>query len=375
MGEESIDGQAAAEPKFISEENAKKARGKGSRTSGKLSGRLSGRLPSMSKRSNSRAKSGRMAGGGSKKSGMHRTDSSASHNSRGSHRSGKHQSPRDTVLKLPRLYIVDYDMSQGWAQDVFALPHNAIRQELIDLYTMLGAIYKRGTKTSREEDEHFSEWWVVFAAFLSEYFEVEKHILMPLLGQAEDDPLHKQDIAVLISQLDGARNKLTSHLQTVSEVVDKLFVQPMKELFGQLCQALDDFVPLLLSYFNEEEDVLPAYIMGYHAANAKDTTNQKIADHLLNGKNPQTNIVLLVAWMDNRDHLSQWKKKALRGFAKMQFSRWETKFNKTHKKIIADFHNTVLTASRIRSSRLFGDNQKGNRGRASVLGRSSRLFG
>uniref|UniRef100_A0A7S1XGN0 Hemerythrin-like domain-containing protein n=2 Tax=Compsopogon caeruleus TaxID=31354 RepID=A0A7S1XGN0_9RHOD len=288
---------------------------------------------------------------------------------------GEAVASKAALLNLPRLYIVDSDMTTGWAQEVFSLPHNAIRRELIDLYTILGAVYKRNARTAREEDEKFSHWWSVFSAFVEEYFDIEARILLPLIGPAEEDPVHKQDIAVLMYQMEDARIKLVKKLREVNEVVEKLFVLPMKDVFPLLCKALDHFVPMLLDYFIEEEDVLPSYILGFHSLVMKDVILQKMADFVLVGREPQLFIVMLSAWMDDKEQLSNWKKKALRGYNRfINFQRWESKYLRTHKKIVEDFHGSVLRNSRLRSSRLRSSGLRSRSGliRSGGLGRRSR---
>eukprot|EP00183_Erythrolobus_madagascarensis_P003031 CAMPEP_0185851632 /NCGR_PEP_ID=MMETSP1354-20130828/10711_1 /TAXON_ID=708628 /ORGANISM="Erythrolobus madagascarensis, Strain CCMP3276" /LENGTH=774 /DNA_ID=CAMNT_0028552661 /DNA_START=333 /DNA_END=2657 /DNA_ORIENTATION=+ len=69
---------------------------------------------------------------------------------------------------------------ESWAVDVFSLPHNAIRRDLIDLYDMLESMYmrKRVLDVPLEIAMVF-EWLRTFRSFLLRYFECEEQVLFP----------------------------------------------------------------------------------------------------------------------------------------------------------------------------------------------------
>ncbi|KAA8490516.1 hypothetical protein FVE85_5041 [Porphyridium purpureum] len=89
-----------------------------------------------------------------------------------------------TILKDRRQFSapsLQFDSwNASWVVDIFALHHNALRREIVDMYDMLASMMRR-RKTLRPAVDvaFFYAWFKELSWFLIEYFELEEQVLFP----------------------------------------------------------------------------------------------------------------------------------------------------------------------------------------------------
>jgi len=93
-----------------------------------------------------------------------------------------HHEPRSICKRMgdgvPSLQFSSWHKS--WVVDLFSLPHNAIRRELIDLYDMIESMEKRKRDFHVElELGLFFTWLRTFQRFLYTYFTFEEKVMFP----------------------------------------------------------------------------------------------------------------------------------------------------------------------------------------------------
>eukprot|EP00179_Madagascaria_erythrocladioides_P022358 CAMPEP_0198336498 /NCGR_PEP_ID=MMETSP1450-20131203/21023_1 /TAXON_ID=753684 ORGANISM="Madagascaria erythrocladiodes, Strain CCMP3234" /NCGR_SAMPLE_ID=MMETSP1450 /ASSEMBLY_ACC=CAM_ASM_001115 /LENGTH=478 /DNA_ID=CAMNT_0044041241 /DNA_START=303 /DNA_END=1739 /DNA_ORIENTATION=- len=245
------------------------------------------------------------------------------------------------------LQYSDYDndasarsLNSNEAQDVLALPHNAIKKELRDLKEMLFAIGRRRyQRTTREEDDAFSAWFADFSCFLSTYLTMEEEVLFHLAQPGDLMPTEAQQLRELMAGFWEKRVIVRMALDVVNDSVENLFVLPMAKIYDHLTAALDDFVPVFLDYLARQEAVLPHYITKSCGRDMRALAEHRMADHIFSrSPNPRMDICILGAWMDKNDERTvRWRKNTFRGPRRVMSTLWEAKYIQTHKRVVERF--------------------------------------
>mmetsp|Transcript_7533 Transcript_7533/g.15327 ORF Transcript_7533/g.15327 Transcript_7533/m.15327 type:complete len:435 (-) Transcript_7533:523-1827(-) len=245
---------------------------------------------------------------------------------------------RMLLVRTPEIHLVEIETSsRKWGTAIFVDLHNAVRSELKDLYTILNAIYSKKACISREEDEGFSEWWNLFSRFALTYFEIEEEILFPLL---QPDRLSNMEADRLITTMQlfwVQRKHLHQTLCNITEYVEGLFVLPMQKLYFGIRHSVDDYVPDLLEYFRRQEAVLPHFLHKIYDESVWTDVEQRSADFILSKDDGRDLVCMLGSGYSKAEDFLRWKKSALRGPRRLRYSTWETRFLKSHKKIVMEF--------------------------------------
>ncbi|OSX79826.1 hypothetical protein BU14_0070s0002 [Porphyra umbilicalis] len=76
------------------------------------------------------------------------------------------------------------DGGARWAADLFSLPHNAVRRELMDLFKMLADAAGLGAACTAADVREVAAWWKLFHDFYLEYRGLEAALLLPWAGAA-----------------------------------------------------------------------------------------------------------------------------------------------------------------------------------------------
>mmetsp|Transcript_7536 Transcript_7536/g.16016 ORF Transcript_7536/g.16016 Transcript_7536/m.16016 type:complete len:1052 (+) Transcript_7536:291-3446(+) len=86
-------------------------------------------------------------------------------------------------IRLPVLCLVDHGVTWSWPLDVISLCHNAVRREMMDLYTMILSIQARHYCIDLHEASEFAQWFATFRAFFLEYaLNIEEKIIFPFIS-------------------------------------------------------------------------------------------------------------------------------------------------------------------------------------------------
>mmetsp|Transcript_15414 Transcript_15414/g.33184 ORF Transcript_15414/g.33184 Transcript_15414/m.33184 type:complete len:575 (+) Transcript_15414:60-1784(+) len=133
--------------------------------------------------------------------------------------SQKRGEPRGLIKQrssVPSLQFSSFN--ESWAVDVFSLPHNATRRELVDLYDILQSMETRKKSLSIPTDVvNFFQWLGVFRTFLLTYFECEEAVIFPWI----------ESRCVLMTDLSramriGTKTRLRAMLQSIFRLEKEL---------------------------------------------------------------------------------------------------------------------------------------------------------
>lgn len=243
------------------------------------------------------------------------------------------------------------EYGKRWDMDLFILPHNALRAEVVDMISILEGMARAGLNLTLEQIQMFSSWWTVFEAFLAAYFALEDAVLLPWAYQATTP--REQDINVgsqhrgsgraldrqsaqdtfgsISSLLDSTadesslptllssprpsrfaqavstdlhadvadametRRTRIEHLATeVSNTFALFECRPSGEVLPFLYRSLQHFIPRLLSYLLKQEQQM-ARLLDPSRPDKLAMERGTLAC-MISGQNGLTNVVLLTRW-------------------------------------------------------------------------------
>mmetsp|Transcript_3034 Transcript_3034/g.5366 ORF Transcript_3034/g.5366 Transcript_3034/m.5366 type:complete len:911 (-) Transcript_3034:1001-3733(-) len=225
--------------------------------------------------------------------------------------------------------LVPAPYGEKWSMDIFALPHNAIKRELVDLYRILMSLQKRMIDLRHSEIDDFYNWWEVFEAFVLDYFEIEERVIFHWIESRI--PLGQTRFSK--TQRMVFKGRLSRLMHDIDDCEYKFTNLPAGEVLPRLLSCLDRFTPRLLEYFGEQERRLPRAIERKFTAEDKRWADEKMMAFMMDAKYTNELVVLLTRWL-NQDQLKDWKRANLKGTARLSYSVWRNQFNKNHIAIV-----------------------------------------
>ncbi|KAA8496479.1 hypothetical protein FVE85_0208 [Porphyridium purpureum] len=270
------------------------------------------------------------------------------------------------VLKEPVLIPAPY--GEKWSMDVFALPHNALKRELLDLYKILGSLQRRMIDLRHSDIDDFYNWWEVFEAFILDYFDMEEKIVFPWIQSRI--PLGKTKFSQ--TQRSILKGRLSKLMHDVDECEYKFSYLPAGEVLPRLLQCMDKFSPRLLEYLGEQERRLPRALDKKFAAADKAVLDQKLMDYMMQAKYTNELVTIMTRWL-NDAQLKEWKRTNLKGTARLSYTMWKNSLYKNHVSIVTEMiqrnrdfvlpgdrpENRALKAQAEEQLRLDGDDELG----------------
>jgi hypothetical protein len=254
----------------------------------------------------------------------------------------------ESHIRVPVLVMAEYcgPVSKNkWFIDAFALPHNAVRRECIDLYDILMALARcrPDADVSRDDMRDFCAWWAVAEQFFRCYFKMEREVLFPWVDTAGSKDWELQ---MALSKMRTMKDGLEDHLAEVNKAWEGIDSLPPGELFGAVYRAVDLFCPRVMNYFSDQEILLPQIVKGFYRIEDRlEMDKDMLAAYMgepLTRKNkdlPHHNLVLLVRWIANPRQLRAWIAKNLNSTGRSAYSKWHASYEAEHSRLVKSFRN------------------------------------
>eukprot|EP00178_Gracilaria_changii_P001163 TRINITY_DN11641_c0_g1_i1.p1 TRINITY_DN11641_c0_g1~~TRINITY_DN11641_c0_g1_i1.p1 ORF type:complete len:885 (+),score=104.88 TRINITY_DN11641_c0_g1_i1:189-2843(+) len=238
-----------------------------------------------------------------------------------------------------------------WHTDVFTLPHNAVRRECMDLYDILISMAQSrkainistyAIDISAKDINDFEQWWFVARELFQFYFEVERRILFPWVDSAGS---HDLEVRVALKKMRGMKEKLEEQLANIDRVWNEKTFKSHAEMFVIIYKAVDNFVPRLLNYFEDQEVLLPALAQSFCKAEERVRIDKEIAALLMgdevrkNKEVPNHRLILLIRWMNDPKLVRTWTGRYLSSWARNMYPSWYQKFETHHYRIVKMFQS------------------------------------
>lgn len=254
----------------------------------------------------------------------------------------------DSHIRVPVLVMAEYSgpvSKNKWFIDAFTLPHNAFRQECIDLYDILMALARcrADADICRDDMKDFHSWWTIAENFFKCYFDMEREVLFPWVDTAGSKDWELQ---MALNKMRSMKDGLQDQLDDVNKAWADLETAPPGIVFGSVYKAIDIFCPRVMNYFSDQELLLPQIVRGFYRiedrlAMDKDMLAVFMGDPLTRKSRdlPHHNLVLLVRWIANPRQLRAWIAKYLNSSGRAAYSKWHASYEAEHSRLVKSFRN------------------------------------
>ncbi|KAA8494337.1 hypothetical protein FVE85_4312 [Porphyridium purpureum] len=159
----------------------------------------------------------------------------------------------------PALLKAPYGV-MGHGMDLLALPHNAIRCELKDVYHGLSILDQLFTSVDTEDVRTFQDYWILTEAFIRRWIEYDQNIFVPWF-QENICPLENTLFPLSDSRV--FMQKILDALDDVEDTVcSTIHLLPISERGPRLRTDITRLTQALLNYFLMEEKHFPKLITG-----------------------------------------------------------------------------------------------------------------
>lgn len=245
---------------------------------------------------------------------------------------------RPDRLAYPTFSLAEYGGPDNWASDVFVLPHNAIRWEIMDMYTILSSIQRRWNFLTMLDVREASEFWQVFEVFVAQYFEIEDQIVFPYMLNvaAESVDLKRYHKVVKYN-----RDRLEHMLYNIGVSLEQFNSLDSGHVLANVFSQMVDFLPKLLDYMQQQEHVLPHVFSSYCDPQDRIMINRASANFIVRAANGRDGIAILTRWIEDSLVLQAWKNENLSARAQHSHRKWIANLEATHVDVARRFQRRM----------------------------------
>lgn len=247
-------------------------------------------------------------------------------------------SKRPERFAYPNFALAEFGGRDTWSSDVFVLPHNAIRWEIMDLYTIISSIQRRWSSLTMLDVWELSEYWEVFEVFVAQYFEIEDQIVFPFMLNIASE---STDLKRYHKVVKYNRDRLESMLLDVGATLELFNTAPPGEVLPRVYSQLSEYLPKLLDYMEQQENVLPAVFEQYCEPEDRALLNRASANFIIRAANGRDGIAILTRWIEDSMVLQVWKNENLSTRAQSSHKRWITNLEASHVDIARRFQRRL----------------------------------
>lgn len=247
-------------------------------------------------------------------------------------------SKRPDKFTYPNFALAEFGGRETWASDVFVLPHNAIRWEVMDLYTILSSIQRRWASLAMVDVWELSEYWEVFEVFVAQYFEIEDQIVFPYMLSLANE---SSDLKRYHKVVKYNRDRLENMLLDVGSTLELFNTNPAGEVLPKVYSQLSTYLPKLLDYMQQQENVLPNVFAQYCEPEDRALLNRASANFIIRAANGRDGIAILTRWIEDSMILQVWKNENLSSRAQSSHKRWIANLEANHVDIARRFQRRM----------------------------------
>lgn len=274
-------------------------------------------------------------------------------------------SERPEALAYPKFALGEYGSPDSWSSDVFVLVHNAVRWEMMDLFTILGSLQRRWLIVTMSDVYDVAEFWELFELFVGQMFEVEDQIVFPyMLGQAASS----KELTSYYTATKYSKEKLMGMMYDIGATIEMYNTQSAGEVFPKMYRDMMTFLPSLLEYMETQDSILPSVFVAHCHPEDRIMLNRAVANFLIRAAQGRDAIALLTRWIEDTMTLQIWKDENLSSRAKSSHSKWIKRLDTTHTAIARRQQRKLRSGGGIPASRAQDQAEAAKRAKVAVAG-------
>jgi hypothetical protein len=188
----------------------------------------------------------------------------------------------EAAPRMPALGFFGGRYGERWYVDAVALPHNAVRRQLFDSYTMTNALAKMALDVADADLARVYAWLGSLDRFVGACFEAEERFLYPLVDQALRRLATPYPPSLVLIQRTSAKHNILDLLSAARKTRDVATAENRARI-NALRYALDRFGEAVLAYFSFTEGFMPKLFRAglKNGPKEKDRLERHLFDHLL----------------------------------------------------------------------------------------------
>lgn len=250
-----------------------------------------------------------------------------------------------------RMPAVAFAGSYGvrWSIDIVTLPHNGLRRQLADAYTMANALAKMATDVSPTDLGLVYDWLETLARLLHACFEAEEDFLYPLVRQAAREVGSPCPQSLCYPWRNEAKRHISLLLHAALETRDASESETRARIIA-LRYALDRFGEALLAYFSLKEDFIPnLFRLGFrHGAKEKEKFERTFFTFLLHRPQGGMLAALILQCIESKDLRADFVKRNVRKSKERKlFQHHISTVESRHMRLPLTFHHVATRYERM----------------------------
>lgn len=267
-------------------------------------------------------------------------------------------SPHQTCLRAQTVYhsaarmpAVAFAPSYGdrWSEDIVTLPHNGLRRQLADAYTMANALAKMATDVSSSDLGRAYAWLHTLAHLLRACFEAEDAFLYPLIWQAARAAGTPCPHPLRHAERVETKRAITLLLYAALETRDASETETRARIVA-LRHALDRFGQALLAYFSLKEAFIPELFRRglKHGPKEKDRFERSFFSFLLDRPEGAMLAALVLQCIESKELRVDFVKRNVRKSKERKlFQDHTTTVETRHMRLPLAFHHVATRYERL----------------------------
>jgi hypothetical protein len=246
-----------------------------------------------------------------------------------------------SASRIPVLCMTDYGVG-SYGSDVWALPHNAIKRELFDMYEIVAAMRQGYLALTLGDVYDFRRWWRLLHIFWRQYVEIERALLDPLVTAVFEADSRQDAYHTRVVPLRDDLEWISFKFEEISGYVDEFELLPRGRALSLICKTTDLLGFKILSVFNNQERYLAPLVESYHPPDMTLATEVKMLAMLRASQFGAESVVHLVRWMHPGRERDRWLAAHLGWADRSSMRKWYRAYDATHGSVVHAFRNMVV---------------------------------
>ena len=236
----------------------------------------------------------------------------------------------------------DYNINT-WAEDILSLPHNAVRCELMDMYSMFDAVVRLEEKLTFGDAYKMTKWMRLFVGFLKALFSHEIESFFPaVLETKNSNPSIEETTCHFLVQQKRIEGEVTATMELFNELSSMVCKESstsgeVAEMMTGAIRAATKLGSHLIECYGSQELYIPAALYKHYPnGSLKAQLHSKLVHDLMKSEAAKINTITLTRWMRTKEELKEFLKNYAPPSLRPQYARWQKKFHYRHRKIVED---------------------------------------